>query len=245
MRVALAREMIESFGRGDELESFLARNGTGFITMSEALLAGVGEPLPELDAVLLAYHSPDLYYSDVAGCYLSQRLPGSPIPCSVSAPGPGAVFTALRIADGMCRLGELDRGALFAYDQNAVLWDANDAARDKPDSAVLLTLGADGEVAVGELDEIRVDGPGGPVRALADVLDRHRGIRVVAGAGLAAELEGTPYADRVESVPELWCTSAWAGLAALWPLTEPVLVADYQPVGTSFHSCVLSPGETP
>lgn len=96
---------------------------------------------------------------------------------------------------------------------------------------------------LGELAEVAVPGPGArtPTLALANVLYRHPGVRVLAGAGLAARLVGTPYADRVETLPGPWCTGAWAGLAHLWPLKERVLLVDYQPADGTFHSCVVVP----
>ena len=244
MRPELARLMVETFGAAADQEDFLARTGNGFIEMTEALLEDAGTPLPPLDAVVLAYHSPDLYHSEVAGCYLAGRLPGNPEPCSVAGPGPGAAFTALRLLDGMCRLGEATSAALLVYDQNAVLWDSGHPATHRPDAAVLLQAGATGDVAVTELEEVRLGGTGprSATLALADVLYRHPGVRVLAGAGLAKRLAGTPYAGRVEAVPDLWCTGVWAGLARVWPLEEPVLLADFEPASGTFCSCLLVPG---
>lgn len=241
MDVETATQLIESFGHHDELQSYLDSVGNGFIAMSEGLLGELPEPLPDLDAVLLAYHAPDLYWAEVAGCYLAQRLPGSPIPCSVSGPGPGAVFHALRIAAGMCRLGELNRGALFAYDQNAVVWESADEAHRRPDSAVLFELGATGEVAVTQLAEVSTGRPADPTpaRALAETLERHPGVRVIVGAGLSAEAAGT---NRVETVSELWSTGVWAAVARRWPIQEPVLLVDHSSVGGRLHSCLLVPG---
>lgn len=240
MRAELARVLIESFGRGAELDAYLGGTGNSFIAMSEALLRQLPDSLPELDAVWLAYHAPDLYHAEVAGCYLAQRLPGAPVPCSVARPGPGAVFTALRIAAGMCRLGELNQAMLIAYDQNAVVWEAHDAVHDRPDSAVLFQLGATGDVLVSELDE--APGRRAAADTVAEALDRHPGARMLVGACLGAELAGTPAADRVELAPALWGTSVWAGLARLWPLRQPVLLADRDPVGGTVHSCLLTPG---
>jgi hypothetical protein len=250
MDAALARTLIEQFGRDSELDTYLASTGNSFIAMSEALLAGLPGGLPDLDAVLLAYHAPDLYKSDVAGCYLAGRLPGTPVPCALAAPGPGAPFLALRVADALCRLGELTQGVLFGFDQNAVVWEAEHPSHSRPDAAVLIQLGARGEAAVAELDEAEAGGPGDPTpaRVLAGVMDRHPAALVVAGAGLAAELDGPDGpgdGGRVETVPGLWSTGVWAGLARRWPLRQPVLLADYEPVGARLHTALLVPASRP
>lgn len=197
--------------------------------MSEALL----QRLPELDAVLLAYHLSEPRRSADAGCYLAQRLPGSAILRSTMRRGLSATFTALRVADRMCRLGELNRGALFVYD----------TAEHRQHETMSLRLGTAGAVAVTELAEVQVPGPGTqtPTLALANVLYRHPGVRALAGAGLAARLVGTPYTDRVETISGSWSANVWAGLARLWPIRERVLLADYQPVTGVFHSCVVVP----
>jgi hypothetical protein len=246
---ALAHDMLSAYGRADEFESFLARTGNSFIAMSESLLAQLPEPLPELDAVLLAYHTPDLYHSEVAGCYLSQRLPGAPVPCSVAEQGPGAPFTALRIADGMHRLGELDRGLLFAYDQNAAVWEADEAVQSLPDAAVLLELGGDSagnleDATVAELEDVHTgeaDAPT-PAGALDNARARHPDARVLIGAALAAELtQAGPAYPTVTAGPGTTCTGVWSALLQLWPICEPVLVADYHAAGGRFHSCLLVP----
>jgi hypothetical protein len=242
MKPELARALVEHFGHGAEAETYLAGTGNSFITMSEGLLDELPEP-PVAEVVLLAYHSPDLYRSEVAGCYLAQRLPGAAIPSSVTGPGPGAMFQALRLAEGMCRLGELDQGVLFGYDQNAVVWEAEDPAHRRPDAAVLLRLGARGELAVAELADVPAGVPDAPslARALTDALDRHPDARVLVGAGLAAALGGLPPGRVVETVTELWSTGVWAAVARLWPLREPVLLADFEPVAGRLHTALLVP----
>jgi hypothetical protein len=239
----LAQILIERLGRGGELDSCLASLGNSFISMSEALLGELPGELPDLDAVLLAYHSPDLYRSDVAGCYLADRLPGTPVPCSLAASGPGAVFLALRVADGMCRLGELNWAALFGYDQNAVGRETGGPSRSRPDAAVLLQLGARGEAAVTELDEAAAGGPGepGPALALAQALDRHPGAGVIAGAGLAAVLDGFDADGRVETATMPWSTGVWDEVARRWPPRQPVLLADYEPAGGRLYTALLMP----
>lgn len=249
--VELAQEVLSAFGRGDELPDFLNRTGNSFIAMSEALLDGWVTPSAALDAapetdaaadfdsVLLAYRTPDLYYSEVAGCYLSNRLPGAPVPCSIAEQGPGAAFTALRIADAMWQLGELEHGALFGYDQNGAAWDADEARQSRPDAAVLIEFGgaaAAGAARVAEATEVHAGQSGfpSPAQVLAETLARHPGVRALIGAELAGELQMSGHDD-------LWGTALWGALARLWPIREPVLLADFHGVGGVFHSCLLVP----
>lgn len=255
MDPALAGEIVRARGQADsDLERLRDATGNTFIAMSEALLARAdGREQADLDAVLLAYEVPDLYHAGVAGCYLSQRLPGAPVPCSVAEQGPAAMFTALRIADGMCRLGELRNGALFCFDQNAPVWEHDDAVQARPDSAVLIGLGAGGdvdeadetdEVTVAELTEIRTGEPGDPTprQALDRLLAAHPGVRVVIGQALAGELRaaGQPVPPGVEeAAPDHWCTGVWAVLAREWPVREAVLVADSYPVAGRVYGCLL------
>lgn len=247
----LAREILDAYGRADEFEDFLGRTGNSFITLSERLLEAVGPEQAPVDAVLLAYQTPDLYYSDVAGCYLAERLPGSPVPFSVAEQGPGAVFTALRAAQGMSRLGELTRAAVFAYDQNAAVWEADDAVQALPDSAVLF-----------QIDSVRTDGQGpdrGPergafVRALDErrteepelelerLLERHPGAEVVVGGSLWAELGPAVRARHgIEPPPEHLITAAWIAFARRWPAPGPILVADFHTYDRRLYSCLFEP----
>src|SRR5690349_2095046 len=62
----VARETLEAYGRAGEFESRLSQRGNSFIAMGEALLCQVSAPLPEVDAVILAYQTPDLPSPDVA-----------------------------------------------------------------------------------------------------------------------------------------------------------------------------------
>ena len=166
----------------------------------EALLA----VLPDLDVVLLA--SP-------VGCQVARR--GSGV-----SKAPAGAFAALRIADGLCRRGELGRGALFVHEGAA---------------AVVLRLGVAGEAAVTELDDVQARTPS---LALADLLYRHPGIRVCAGPALARRMAGTPYEDRLETA----AGGVWAALARMWPVRDRVLLADYQ--AGALHSCVVVRRET-
>jgi hypothetical protein len=243
-----ARDFTLAYGITGGLQEISARTGNGFISMSEALLSQLAEPLPELDAVILAYRSPDLFHADVAGFYLAQRLPGSPVPWSVAEAGPGAGFTALQIIDGMRRMGELDRGALFVYDQNAAMSEPDDTASAAPDAAVLLMVGGTGGVVISDFTAARTSGPGDPTAAsaLAAALARlgaGAGLTaVLAGAGLASALAGTALADRVQAGDaDAQSTGVWAALARRWPISEPMLVADHDPAGGMFHSCLLCP----
>ncbi|MCX5391925.1 hypothetical protein [Streptomyces sp. NBC_00094] len=180
MEVALASHRLSV---DDEL---LARRGNGFITMSERLLGGWEGTWPETDAVFLTYRAPDLVTHDVAGCYLAERLPGTPVPLAVADQGVGAPFTALRIADAMVRCGELSHGALFVLDQNATA-DWHDplggAAPRDTDAAVLMGLGSTGGARVEHVRERTVDDPR---QGLRDLLGEFPGVRVVAGDALLA-----------------------------------------------------------
>lgn len=233
------REVLRAGGREDELESVLGRHGNSFIEMSEDLLGRVGTPLPEADVVFLAYQTPDLFHSDVAGCYLTERFSGSPVPLSITGQGPGAAFTALRVADVMWRLGELRRGALFAYDQNAALWEAEQEARSLPDSAVLLLLGASGGARVEELTERAAPDP---AAALIQALGRHPWERALVGSALLDSVGSLASHPRVVPVPRTHLfTSVWMSLARLWPLTGPVLMADFDPCAERLYCCRLVP----
>jgi hypothetical protein len=255
----LARALAEHAGRGADLESCQRETGNSFIAMSEALLAGLPGNLARQDVVMLAYHSPDLYRNEVAGCYLAQRLPGGPVPWSVTGQGPGGMFTALRIADSMCRLGELNRGVVFGYDQNATLWGPPGPAHAKPDAAVLLEFGSVGSggsqgwqdrggAVVERVVEVRA-GPGGPSPAeiLGVALGQSPAARAIVGLGLWSALDGAGRdagrydGDRVEPATDLWCLGTWAGLARLWPVTRPVLLADYDQVGRRVYTALLIP----
>jgi hypothetical protein len=238
----LAVEILEAHGRVGELEASLTQCGNSFATMSESLLdAAHGAATPEADAIILAYQAPDLFSYDVAGCYLTQRFAGSPVPFSVAEQGTGAAFTALRIADAMCRMGELTRGALFAFDQNAAVWEARPQVQSLPDSAVLLSLGADGPARVAELADVRGDEP---EAAVAMLLARRPGARVLAGQALTGALGRLAADPRVVAAPpgHLF-TSAWMSLAGQWPLTGPTIVADCEPATGRLHYCVLVPEE--
>jgi hypothetical protein len=164
----------------------------------------------------------------------------------------------------MCRLGELERGVLFAFDQNAAVWDEDEAMQSRPDAAVLIEFGraapsrADGGAArVAELTDVRAGDTGfpSPARVLEETLARHPDARPLIGAELAAELPVGPQGTELPnaelssaelwstglSSAELWSTGLWAALAQLWPIHEPVLLADYHAVGGVFHSCLLVP----
>lgn len=238
----VVRETLEAYGHAGDFKSRLSQRGNSFIAMGEALLRQAGGPPPEVDAVILAYQMPDLPSPDVAGCYFAQRFAGSPVPLSVDEQGSGAAFTALRIADAMFRLGDLRHAALLAYDQNAPVWEASEAVQSLPDSAVLLLLGAGGQVRVEEITEHQT---ADPAAALADALGRHPRARALAGTSLLDELGAVAAYERVIPPPrEHLFTSAWMSLARLWPLTGPVLVADFHACTSRFYSCLLAPEES-
>lgn len=237
------REILQAGGCEDELESVLSRYGNSFIEMSEDLLRRVGTPLPAADVVFLAYQTPDLFHSDVAGCYLTERFSGSPVPLSITGQGPGAAFSALRVADVMWRLGELRRGALFAYDQNAAMWAEEQEVQSLPDSAVLLLLGPSGGASVGELTEQAAPDPAAVLR---QTLGRRPTERALVGRALLDSLGGLASHPSVLPVPRTHLfTSVWMSLARLWPLTEPVLMADFDPCAERLYCCRLVPEAQP
>lgn len=213
-----------------------ARRGNGFVSMSEALLVERGAIGPTLEAVFLAYRSPDLITHDVAGCYLAERLPGTPVPLAVADQGVGAPFTALRIAASMARAGELTQGALFVFDQNSTGWH-EPFGREAPvdtDAAVLLTFRA-GDAGVRHVTERRTDDP---ASALSDLRADHPAVPVLTGDGLRAHV---PDADGPTAGSGHDCTSVWFALADRWPLRQPVLLADYDRVTGRLHSCLVAP----
>ena len=247
----IAREALEAHGRADELEERLSHRGNSFIAMGEELLRLAGGPPPEADAVILAYQVPDLHSPDVAGCYFAERFAGGPVPLSVDEQGPGAAFTALRIADAMFRLGELRRAALFAYDQNAAVWAPSEAVQSLPDSAVLLRLGSSGAARVEEITESPAGTSVDPAAAVAESLRRHPRARALAGRSLMDRLGTLAVHERVIPAPrEHLFTSAWMALAQLWPdgepvPGEPVLVADFNGDTGRLYSCLLVPEQRP
>jgi len=137
----------------------VALNGNSFRSMTEALVAELATG-PPLDVVLLAYEKPDVHVPEVAGCYLSHACPGEPVAFSVSDQGVGAPFTALRLADAMCRDGASSAGALFVLDR-AVLADD-----ESTDSVVLLRFGGTGSAAVTSITETVVADPMAALAAL-------------------------------------------------------------------------------
>jgi hypothetical protein len=241
----VARETLEAYGRAGEFESRLSQRGNSFIAMGEALLGQTGGPTPQADVVILAYQMQDLPTPDVAGCYFTQRFAGCPVPLSIDEQGPGAAFTALRVADAMFRVGDVRHAALLAYDQNGPVWEASEAVQCMPDSAVLLLLGAEGGVRVEEIAEHQT---ADPAAVLADALGRHPRARALVGTSLLDQLgamAGLECGERVIPPPrEYLFTSAWMSLARLWPLTGPVLVADFHAYTCRLYSCLLAPEES-
>ncbi len=238
----IAREALEAYGRAEELDERLSHRGNSFIAMGEELLRRTGGPPPEADAVILAYQVPDLHSPDVAGCYFAERFAGGPVPLSIDEQGPGAAFTALRVADAMFRLGERRRVALFAYDQNAAVWEPSQAVQSLPDSAVLLRLGASGA----RVAEITERPTADPADVVAESLRRHRQARALAGTSLTERLGTLAAHERVMPAPrEHLFTSAWMSLARCWPLAGPVLVADFNADTGRLYSCLLIPEPPP
>lgn len=239
----ITRELLEAKGLAGQIEGRLRYRGNSFIAMGEELLRQAGGPAPQADAVILAYQVPDLHTPDVAGCYFADRLPGRPVPLSIDEQGPGAAFTALRVADAMFRLGELRTAALFAFDQNAPVWEESASVQSLPDSAVLLLLGAGGAVRVAESTELVT---ADPAAALAAALRRHPGARALVGGSLRDCLGGLATDQRIiPAAPGHLFTAAWMSLARLWPPPGPVIIADFDDYTSRLHSCLLVPGEQP
>jgi hypothetical protein len=235
----IAQDLLAAFGQ--DADSMVDTwRGHSFVSMTEDLIAARTTPLPDLDHVLLAFQTPDLHVGEAAGCYLTEHCPGHPQSLGVSEQGAGAPFTALRIADAMVRSGALDRGLLFVLDQTTPLVEPGEVPDIHRDAGVMIDLGGAGDVEVVENTHQRTDRP---ALALADLRDRHGDMPVVVGTALAACL---PLKDllspRLTVAPADYAvTSVWFALAALWPLTGPVLLADYDRYAGGLYTAVVKP----
>jgi hypothetical protein len=238
-------DYLAEFGMAPDLDLYARGGGYSFIRMCEALLDGLPEELPTMDAAVLAYHLPDLQVIEVAGCYLAGRLPGSPAVFSVSGQGVGAPFTALRVLECLRRSGALADGAVFVLDQTTAPYpDSGTHGGAVRDCALLLRTGpddGDAGVALDFLDECPVDDPAPVLEALAR---RHPHSRILAGQTLAARLDPDLRArlDIVDGPAHHLCTSAWAALAEHWPREGYTVVADYDPHAGRLFQAGLRPG---
>jgi hypothetical protein len=235
-------DFLAEFGMEPDLELYARGGGNSFTRMCGELLDGPDGALPTLDAVLLAYHLPDLRLAEIAGGYLAHRCPGNPTAFSVAGQGVGAPFTALRILDCMHRSGTVADGAVFVLDQSTVPYrDSDTHDRSVGDCAVLLCTGADEEVLLDFLGEEPVVDP-------ADLLDAsgrpHPRHRVVIGRMLADRLDAGFRARHsvIEAPAHRLCTGPWAALAEHWPPDRYTIVADYDPHAGRLFQAGLSPG---
>jgi hypothetical protein len=241
-------EFLAEFGMEPDLELYGRGGGNSFTRMCGELLDGLDRTLPALDAVLLAYHLPDLKVTDFAGCYVAHRCPGDPVVFSVDGQGVGAPFTALRILDCMHRSGTLTNGAIFVLDHSTAPYrDSDTHDRSVGDCAVLLRTepaGADEGVLLDFLDERPAVDPTDLLEACARRLPRPR---IVVGGMLAdrldAEFRGRH--DVIEAPPHHLCTGAWAALADHWQPDRHTIVADYDPHAGRLFQAGLRPGPLP
>ncbi|HEY4023717.1 MAG TPA: hypothetical protein VGM75_33890 [Pseudonocardiaceae bacterium] len=234
--------LLRANGRPEDMAIMRQWRGHAYTAMTADLLDGLARPLPELDLVVLAYQTPDLHVGEAAGCYLAQRCPGDPASFAISQQGPGAAFTALRVADSMHAFGALRAGAVFVLDQTTPLCEPGTDWRAQLDATVLVEVGTDGPVLLHRTWEAEGD----PVELLANAIGQQDVGRIVVGATLGARLDRRTQADpRLLIGPgEHGCTSAFVALEKLWPVTEPVLLADYDPDAGRLHAGWLGPVES-
>jgi hypothetical protein len=235
-------DFLAEFGTAPDLELYAGGGGNSFTRMCGALLSGPDSTLPTLDAVLLAYHLPDLRLAEIAGGYLAHRCPGNPTAFSVAGLGVGAPFTALRILDCMHRSGTVAEGAVFVLDQSTVPYrDSDTHDRSVGDCAVLLCTDRDEEVRLDFLDEQPVADPADLLHASGRPYPRHR---IVVGRALADRLDPEFRARHsvVEAPAHHLCTGPWAALAEHWPPDRYTVVADYDPHAGRLFQAGLRPG---
>ncbi|MCW6007287.1 hypothetical protein K1W54_22485 [Micromonospora sp. CPCC 205371] len=238
-------DYLAEFGMAPDLDLYARGGGHTFTSMCGALLDGLVAELPTLDAAVLAYHLPDLQVIEVAGCYLSGRLPGSPPVFSVSGQGVGAPFTALRVLDCLRRSGTLADGAVFVLDQTTAPYpDSSTHDGAVRDCALLLCTapeGGDAGVTLDFLDERQVADPAEALDALARRLPRPR---ILAGRTLTDRLDKDFRARLgiVDGPARHLCTSAWAALTEHWPRDGYTVVADYDPHAGRLFQAGLRPG---
>jgi hypothetical protein len=237
-------ESLAAVDREPDLDRYAAGGGNSFTRMCGELLDGLDGTLPPLDAVLLAYHLPDLAVIEVAGAYVAHRCPGDPAVFSVAGQGVGSPFTALRVLDSMRRAGTLTDGAVVVLDQSTVAYrDADPHGRPAGDCAVLVCAGstAGEDVLLDYLDERPADDPADALDAAVRRLARPR---ILVGRTLADRLDA-PFRDRydvVDAPAHHLCTGAWAELAAHWPVDRYTVVADYDPHAGRLFQAGLRPG---
>ncbi|MEU5093662.1 hypothetical protein [Streptomyces sp. NPDC020996] len=238
-------DLLSVFGIPRDEELVASGGGNSFRTMGTELLHALDRPLPPLDVLALAFHTPDLDFVDVAGCALAEQCAGRPDVFAVSGQGVGAPFTALRTLAALHATGRAEHSALLTFDQTTLPYPEPDVhGHDREDCAVLLrtdALPGPGSARLVFTDERPVE----DAREALAVLERKRSARLVLGGTLAALLTRAPDADVVTGPRRLICASAWAALAACWPerglpADLPTVVADYDPhAGRLFRAGLL------
>lgn len=214
-----------------------ARGGQTFRLMGDGLLDSLDRPLPPLDAVILAYESPDIAVADQTGCHLVHRCPGDPVGFSVSGQGVGAPFTALRILRAMRSARKLTDGAVFVFDQSTSLYAETGGVPQ--DCAVLIGTDSRAHDRL-VLDAVREEGGDDPT---ASLFARPRGTLVIAGVALAQRVGRAslgPQAD-VKVAQDQGCAGVWAALAAHWSPDRHTLVAEYDPGSGRLFQALLRP----
>jgi hypothetical protein len=249
MDLGFMTDYLSEFGARPDFELYSRGGGNGFIDLADALLDGLERSLPMLDNVLLAYHSPDLKFAEVAGCYLAERCPGDPEVASVAGQGVGAPFTSLRILDGMRRGGKMTDGAVFVLDQTTSPYpDPDVLAGQASDCGVLIwTDSAGGEEDPGaDLDFIAEEQVADPNAALRELTLRLPEAVIVVGRLLAARLdpESRSRPGFIEGPVDQLCTSAWAALGEHWTPDRYMVVADYDPHSGRLFQAGLRPWAT-
>jgi hypothetical protein len=235
----LSVDLAGVFGRDRDTVA-AAWRGHSFVAMTADLLAARSAPLPELDHVLLAYDTPELHVGEAVGGYLADRCPGNPQALAIAEQGAGAPFTALRVAGSMCRFGALDRALLFVLDQTTPLYDGAAAEGSRRDAGVLIDIGGDGELALVESAQVRTATPESVIIRLRT---RYPELPVVLGTALAATLPRSVLTGRgvLVAAQDLTVSGAWIALAANWPATGGVLLADYDQFAGVVYTARLDP----
>ena len=118
-----------------------ARSGTTFAAMA-AKLAGADD---ELELAVVTHVTPDLDCRYAASTYLS-ALPSAPL--SFTVHGPGAPFSAIRVAGRYQQRHGLRRVAVLAFDQSQLPYDVPAGQAATADAGFALFFGTEGSPVV-------------------------------------------------------------------------------------------------